>query len=157
MRRKTKESILMTITGVAFFLNFAVINSFPPGIEELMVAGYAILGIGSVFFILSIFTLRSKGTDNIAESGIYGVVRHPMYLGAMVMFLSHLFFNQHWIVAVSSVAAIVSIYETMRIEDQSNVEKFRDDYKRYMEKVPRANPVLGILRLIRERKRTASQ
>ena len=153
MRRKTKENILMSILGITFFLNIIAINLFPPTIEELVVVGYAILGIGALFFVLSVFTLRRKGTSHIVDSGIYGVVRHPMYLGGMVMFLSHSFFNQHWIVAINTVVAIVCIYESIRMEDQSNVEKFGDDYKRYMEKVPRMNVVLGLIRLLRHRKK----
>jgi len=153
MRRNTKESILMSIVGITFFLNIIAINLFPPAIEELVVVGYAILGIGAVFFVLSIFTLRRKGTSNIVDNEIYGVVRHPMYLGGMVMFLSHVFFGQHWIVAINTLVAIVCVYESMRMEDQSNAEKFGEDYKRYMEKVPRMNIVLGLIRLLRHRKR----
>ena len=153
MRRKTKESILMSILGINFFLNVIAINLFPPTIEELVVVGYTILGIGALFFVLSIFALRRKDTNDIVDGKIYGVVRHPMYLGGMVMFLSHIFFGQHWIVAINTIMAIVCVYESMRMEDQSNVEKFGDAYKRYMEKVPRMNVVLGLIRLLRHRKR----
>jgi protein-S-isoprenylcysteine O-methyltransferase Ste14 len=34
----------------------------------------------------------------------------------------------------------------MREEEQSNIEKFGDAYKRYMQVVPRANFLLGIIR-----------
>ena len=35
--------------------------------------------------------------------------------------------------------------------DQSCIEKFGDDYKRYMQRVPRVNFVAGIIRLVRGR------
>jgi len=95
MKRDTKDNILMVILGITFFLNLIMMNLFPPTIKELVVAGYTILGIGALFFILSVFTLRRKGTSNVVDSGIYGIVRHPMYLGAMVMFFSHIFLGQN--------------------------------------------------------------
>jgi len=61
MWRETEDNVLMVILGIAFFLNIIVMNLFPPTIEELVLVGYTILGIGALFFVLSVFTLRRKG------------------------------------------------------------------------------------------------
>jgi len=151
MKRETKDNILMSILGITFFLNIIVMNLFPPTIEELVVVGYAILGIGALFFVLSVFTLRRKGTSNVVASGVYGIVRHPMYLGAMVMFLSHIFLGQNWIVAISTIVGIVCCYLIIRSGDQRNIEKFGDAYRRYMRSVPRMNFFVGLIRLARRR------
>jgi protein-S-isoprenylcysteine O-methyltransferase Ste14 len=152
MRRKKKDNILMIIIGVVFFLNIIAINLFPAISEELVVIGYSIFGIGAFLYILSVFTLRGKGISNIVDSGIYGVVRHPLYLGAMTMFFSHIFLGQNWIVAVGTVVALVCCYLIILLDEEKNLEKFGDDYKRYMEKAPRTNFVVGIIRLLRRRK-----
>ena len=152
MERETKDNILMVILGITFFLNIIVMNLFPPTIKELVVAGYTILGIGALFFILSVYTLRRKGTSNVVDSGIYSIVRHPMYLGGMVMFFSHIFLGQNWIVAISTIVGIVCCYLIILSADQRNIEKFGDDYKLYIQKVPRANFLLGIIRLLGRRK-----
>jgi len=152
MRRETKDNVLMVILGISFFLNIIVINLYPPTIKELVVVGYTILGIGAFFFILSVLTLRRKGTSNVVDSGIYGIVRHPMYLGAMVMFFSHIFLGQNWIVAMSTIIAIVCCYLLIQFGDQRNIEKFDDNYKRYMQGVPRTNFLLGIIRLVQYKK-----
>ena len=153
MRRETKDNILMTILGITFFLNIIAINLFPPFFEELVAVGYTILGIGAAIYVLSVFTLWRKGVSNIVESGIYGIVRHPMYLGAMIMFFSHIVLGQNWIVAIGTIVAIVCCYLIILSGDQRNIEKFGDDYKRYMEKVPRMNFLVGIIRLLQRRKR----
>ena len=153
MRWEIKENVLTSIIGMTFFLNIIVINFVTPIIEELVVVGWIILGIGAVFVVFSIVTLRRRGTSKIIDSGIYGIVRHPMYVGGMVMFFSHIFLGQNWIVVISSITAIVCCYLIILSGDQRNIEKFGDDYKRYMEKVPRMNFVLGVIRLLRRRKR----
>jgi protein-S-isoprenylcysteine O-methyltransferase Ste14 len=151
MRRETKDNILMILLGIAFFMNIIAINLFPPTIEELVDVGWIIFGVGAFLYVLSVFTLRRKGVSSIVESGIYGIVRHPMYLGAMVMFFSHIFLGQNWIVAIGTIVAIVCCYLIILSGDQRNIEKFGDDYKRYMQKVPRMNFALGVIRLLRRR------
>jgi protein-S-isoprenylcysteine O-methyltransferase Ste14 len=152
MRRETKDKILMVVLGIAFFLNIIAINLFPLNIEELVVAGYTIFGIGALLYILSVLTLRKKGVSNIVDSGIYGVIRHPIYLGAMIMFFSHIFLGQNWIVAIGTTVALACCYLIILSDEEQNLEKYGEDYKLYMQKVPRMNFVLGIIRLLRRKR-----
>jgi len=153
MRRETKDNILMVILGITFFLNIIAMNLFPPTIKELVVVGYTILGVGALFFILSVFTLRRKGTSNVVDSGIYGIVRHPMYLGGIVMFFSHIFLGQNCIVAISTIVGIACCYLIILSEDQRNIVKFGDEYRLYMQSVPRMNLLLGIVKSLMRRRR----
>ena len=155
MGRETKDNVLMVIVGIAFILNIIFINLFPPTIEELVLLGYIILGVGALFFILSIYTLRRKGTGNVVDTGIYGVVRHPMYIGAIVMFFSHIFFGQNWIVGISTIVGIVCCYLIILSGDQRNIEKFGDEYRLYMQSVPRMNLLLGIVKSQMRRRKVA--
>lgn len=153
MRRATKDNILMVILAITFFLNIIAMNLYPSIVKKLIVVGWVILGIGALFVVLSIVTLRRKSVSKIIDSGVYGVVRHPMYIGGMVMFFSHIFFGQNLIVVISTIIAIVCCYLIILSGDQRNIEKFGDDYKHYMQKVPRMNFLLGIIRLFRRRNR----
>lgn len=145
--------VLMVILGVVFLLNIIIINLFPPTIQELVVVGCTILGIGALFFILSVYTLRRKGISNVVDSGIYGIVRHPMYLGGIVMFFSHIFLGQNWIVTISTILGITCCYLIMLSEDQRNIEKFGEKYRLYMQSVPRMNLLLGIVKSLMRRRR----
>ena len=128
-------------------------NLFPAKIKELSLAGYIILGIGVLFFVLSVFTLRIKGTGSIVNTRIYGVVRHPMYLGAILMFFSHILLGQSWIVTISTIIGIACCYLLILSGDQKNVEKFGDKYILYMQSVPRINILLGFIRVFFKRKK----
>jgi len=153
MRRETRDNILMIILGIAFFTDIVAINMFSPAIGELVVIGWMIFGIGALFYIMSVLTLRRKGVGKIIDTGIYSIVRHPMYLGAMMMFFSHVLLGQNWIAAIGSAVAIVCCYMIVLSGDQRNIEKFGDDYKWYMQRVPRMNFLPGAVGLLRRRKK----
>jgi predicted signal transduction protein with EAL and GGDEF domain len=143
VRRATRDDILMIILGIAFFTDIVAINMFLPAIRELIVVGWMVFGIGVLFYVMSVLTLACINTD--------------MYLGAMTMFFSHILLGQNWIAAIGSIVAIVCCYMIILSGDQRNIEKFGDNYKRYMQKVPRMNLFLGISRLLRRRRKHSQE
>ena len=91
-------------------------------------------------------------TTVVVDSGVYALVRHPIYLSFFLMSLSFVFISQHWLNLLLGVVVMLFIYNDMRREEKNNIEKFGDDYLRYMEQVPRMNFVLGTIRLQRRMK-----
>lgn len=91
-------------------------------------------------------------TTVVVDSGIYAVVRHPMYLSGILIIFALMLISQHWLSAIFGVPIMVYFYVSMRSEEKSNIEKFGDDYKAYMQRVPRMNFLLGVARLPRSRK-----
>ena len=85
-------------------------------------------------------------------SGIYAVIRHPLYLGWLLMYLAIIFWSQHWLMIIAGVIGMICVYLISRQEDHKLVEKFGNDYKHYMKKVPGMNLLDGVIRLIRCRK-----
>jgi len=142
------EIVLMSIVAFIFFLNilFPFFIQIVPIWEELVLIGWGLLGLGLLFVILSIVTLRRKGTSGVIDTGIYSLLRHPMYGGGIILFLSHPFCIQHWFIVTSSLIGIICIYVIIHIGDQRNCEKFGEEYKRYMQVVPQINFFRGIIR-----------
>ena len=60
---------------------------------------------------------------------------------------------QHWAIIVIGVAAMAVNYASAPLEEQSCIEKFGDDYKDYMQRVPRMNFLAGLVHLARGAKR----
>jgi protein-S-isoprenylcysteine O-methyltransferase Ste14 len=79
------------------------------------------------------------------------VVRHPMYLSFLLMSLTLVLLPQHWLNAVPGVIVMGLLYNDMRREEKGNLERFGDDYQRYMEHVPRMNLVAGTIRQMQSR------
>jgi protein-S-isoprenylcysteine O-methyltransferase Ste14 len=46
---------------------------------------------------------------------------------------------------------VIFLYLAMRVEEQSNIKRFGDDYMRYMNRVPRMNFLVGGIRLLRRK------
>jgi protein-S-isoprenylcysteine O-methyltransferase Ste14 len=138
-------------------LSFFLYNK--SGLQVLRHVGWIILAVSAVFGWTPIFTLRKQGkvargksyvhTIVLVDSGIYAVVRHPQYLAGLLMNLALMLIAQHWFIGIIGVAAMVLNYiDTLRAE-QDLIEKFGADYKRYMQKTPRMDFLLGLIRLLR--------
>ena len=130
------------------------------GLKMLLYVGWIVLGASFVLCWLSASELKKKGEEEshmattvLVDSGLYAIVRHPMYLSWMLGILALMLLTQHWLSPILGVPVMVSIYLDMRKEEQQNSEKFGDAYGRYMQIVPRMNVVAGVMRLLRCRRR----
>ncbi len=132
------------------------------GLPVLRHVGWITLTVSAVFGWLPIFAFRKKGgvpkgrsyiqTTVLVDSGIYAVVRHPQYLAGILLSLALILITQHWLIATIGVVAMVLNYLIALKADQELIEKFGDDYKRYMQKVPRMNFLLGLIQLLQRRR-----
>lgn len=91
-------------------------------------------------------------TSVVVDSEIYAVVRHPQYLGFILFVLALVLMSQHWLSIISWIIGSTLFYRDVLREEQMSIQKFGDDYKRYMEKVPRMNFIAGVFRLAQRRK-----
>ena len=72
----------------------------------------------------------------VIRNGIFGRVRHPLYLGAIMFYLALLTFSCS-LAALFIFVLITAFYHFIaRYEEKLMIEKFGDDYSRYMQEVP---------------------
>ena len=91
-------------------------------------------------------------TTIIVDSGTYGVVRHPQILGCMLLVSASIIVSQHWLSAIIGIPLIVWFYIDIPNDERGLILKFGDPYKHYMQKVPRINFIVGVVRLLKHRK-----
>ena len=134
-----------------------------PGSEALRWAGWIVWWIGASFGWLPIFILRRKGgvargdsyvkTTKLVDTGIYAIVRHPqMGTAWLLMCFALMLIAQHWSSVALGVPTMVLVHLDLLKADRRLVERFGDAYRRYMERVPGVNFVLGFFRLLQHRK-----
>jgi protein-S-isoprenylcysteine O-methyltransferase Ste14 len=153
MKQKTKETIGYIVTGlsIALFVYLIAILDVPDFLRPLVYLGWILLGFGIGLVVLSIVALVSNQGAGLVEGGVYGLVRHPMYLGAMLCFLSYFFFHPHWLVLLLSSANVAVVYWFILQGEQQNIAKFGDAYRCYMGSVPRINLLAGVFRRLRSK------
>ena len=158
-----RDYILASVFGALIVLQFTLIFFVDiDGIQAVRYIGWVVWAAAIVFGWMPIFVLRRKGgvpkgesyvhTTVIVDTGIYAVVRPPQYMAGVLLSLALVIITQHWFIAVIGVVAMVLNYFIALKADQELIEKFGDDYRRYMQKVPRMNFLLGLMRLLRRRK-----
>jgi protein-S-isoprenylcysteine O-methyltransferase Ste14 len=154
-------SVMGVLTVLQFVLTFFLCNQ--TGLQALRVVGQIIWALSIVFGIVPIITFRKLGgvpegksymqTTVLVDSGIYAVVRHPQFLAGILINISLMLIAQHWLIIVLGIPSMLLTYLDAHRADQSCLEKFGDEYKHYMQRVPRLNFVAGIIRLVRRSKR----
>jgi protein-S-isoprenylcysteine O-methyltransferase Ste14 len=137
----------------------AILLYNPQANANLINAGWGVLMLSAIFGWLPIFTFRSKGkvegrgyirTTVLVDSGVYAIVRHPQYLAGILMNIALAMITLHWLVLALGLVAAPIYYLDTGQEEKGCIEKFGDDYRRYMERVPRMNFILGIVRALRK-------
>ena len=130
---------------------FAFYNHY--NLDFLVYTGWILLGFSVVIIFLAGGEFRKKGgapTKVLVDSGVYSVVRHPQYVTFMLWAIAGMLLFQHWIIILLGIPIIPLTYIDLIKADRDAIEKFGDEYKAYMRKVPRANFLLGIIRRFRK-------
>ena len=133
------------------------------GLEILQYLGWVALVFSLPFFLAPALYFRKRGksqegktlmlTTVIVDSGTYGIVRHPQMLGSVFLMFASILISQHWAAIIIGILVSVWSYRYLLKEEKGLIVKFGDDYKSYMQKVPRMNFLVGIVRLLRRRKK----
>jgi len=157
-----KDIILWSFFGILFVGQVVLCFMFYNGanLDFLLYLGWATFAFSMIIEMFARTAFQEKGkapkgkgwiqTSVVVESGVYAIVRHPMYLSFILFFLSLILISQHWLSLIFAIPITVYFYLSMVQEEQSSIIKFGDAYRNYMQRVPRINFVLGIIRLLRK-------
>ncbi len=146
-------SVLTVATVIASWLLRA------PGYAPLRFIGPLLGAAAMVLMFLPIVTLRSHGnpepggsymeSTRVVARGPFALVRHPQYLGYILLCFTFTVTSQHWLVFVLAASATSCFSVHAAREERLLVARFGDAYRDYMTHVPRFNIVLGVWRYLR--------
>ncbi len=133
----------------------------PHGNNILSIFGIIFWSAGMILVIYPFIYFKSKGnvrkgksyvnTNSLVTSGFYSIIRHVQYTGGILsIFIATPLLYPHWIFIIFGIPGILLIYLGIKREDKLLIEKFGDEYKRYMDKVPAINIITGVLRKFKE-------
>ena len=88
-------------------------------------------------------------TTRVVDRGPFSIVRHPQYLGYILLNATFALIAQHWVVvSLAAVAGGCFCLHTVA-EERAMCEKFGEAYRAYMQQVPRFDLFRGTWRLLR--------
>ena len=143
---ENEQKIVIVISGIMFLSAFIIAGlNFRFGWFKL---SQMIVAIASIIFLISYImygevlrenvylsrTVEVSENQKVVDSGLYGIVRHPMYTSTIILFLSMpLVLNSIFSFAIMLIYPIVIIF---RIKNEEKVlENELEGYKTYKEKV----------------------
>jgi len=164
-----KEICWMTVLTILCIACFPLNPLVLTGVLEpyfylpLFILGWIVWVIGMVLVAAPIVMFPRRGstpkgksfvhTTQLVDTGIYAIIRHPQYLGGILaIFAATLLLYPHWLFVVLGIPGAVILYRSTKSEEKRLIERFGDDYRAYMQKVPRMNLVLGIIRVLHAKK-----
>ncbi|MHA2472043.1 MAG: methyltransferase family protein [Promethearchaeota archaeon] len=127
------DSLIFTIS---IFLSFYI-----PFLFRIILFGIIII-IAIVFIQISqkILFNQPENKDELITEGIFGHVRHPLYLGVLLIYLSFIFLSISLISLVVWVI-ILLIYDRLATFEEKELEKiYKREYLEYKDKIPKWIP-----------------
>lgn len=125
-----------------FFLKFSVILANPTSLIIRIPLGIGILMV-SVWLArsgLSVVFGEVRQEPRVIREGVFSIVRHPIYLGAILLYLGLLVFSLSITAALIWMIIIGFYIFLCRYEENLLAAKFGDEYTTYMREVPMLLP-----------------
>ena len=143
---------LFTLIQIACLLSFGIGATKIGGIDDwntFIIIGAILILFGFMIRISSIMTLKRHYTYTVTrienheliESGLYKTIRHPGYLGLVIIFLGISTALSNWLsVILMIVPVIIGIMNRIRVEESFLVEQMGQKYTDYQKRTKRLIP-----------------
>jgi protein-S-isoprenylcysteine O-methyltransferase len=117
--------------------------------NTFFIIGMALFVIGLVIRIHAILTLRQFFTYSVAkvadhkivETGLYKSIRHPGYLGQLIIFLGISISISNWLsILVMMIPVTLGYLNRMKVEEKFMIDQMGDEYPAYLKQTKRLIP-----------------
>ena len=131
---------LFLVTWIAdsfFFKYTTILNQYMPLSVKIP--------LGIVLFILSGYLARKgmsivfgekRQKPSVIRNSVFGVIRHPIYLSEILLYLGFLVLSTSLAAAVIWIIAIGFLHYISRYEEKLLIAHFGEEYRQYMREVP---------------------
>ena len=73
-----------------------------------------------------------ENTSVLVKSGLYGYIRHPLYFSVFLFGIGVMFKDPQQVQLILGGIILIAIYFTARIEEKEMIDKFGDEYRKYI-------------------------
>lgn len=131
------------ITDSFFFKYSIFLSEYVPNYIRIAL-GVIILIFSGIFARkgLKIVFGEVREKPEIINKGVFRIVRHPIYLGSILLYLGMIMFSLSLASFVVWILIIVFYYLISKYEEKLLLKEFGDEYRQYMNEVPMLIPCL---------------
>jgi protein-S-isoprenylcysteine O-methyltransferase Ste14 len=151
---KGSLSLLYILITTGYFLSFSIGSTKTGRIyhwNSLFAIGMILVVVGFVIRIKAIMTLKQYFTYSVTqvedhkliERGLYKRIRHPAYLGQMLIYIGISTSLSNWLSILFMMIPIsIGYIYRIRIEERFMIEQLGEDYLRYQNQTKRLIPMI---------------
>jgi len=133
-------AILFGIVYVAdsFIFRFSTfLNDYVPNIIRVTAGTIVLIVAGLLSFSgMRIVFDEVREKPEVIRKGVFSIVRHPVYLGEILLYMGLIFFSLSIASIVVWLLAIIFLYYISRYEEKILLDYFGKEYRTYMNEVP---------------------
>jgi protein-S-isoprenylcysteine O-methyltransferase Ste14 len=99
--------------------------------------GFTVFVIGVMFLAAATLSFMTTPIDELITKGIYQFSRHPMYLSTFFVCLGTGIATMSWLFIFLSLLIAVCFRQEALVEERICLEQYGNEYRKYMDRVPR--------------------
>lgn len=151
-----RVGLISALTGLAILPAFYVTTGYP-GWADRPARLWAVV-IGALIFACALWVFRRSHKDlgrnwsitleireqhKFVSTGLYALIRHPMYTSFMLMGLGQAFLLSNWVAGLSGLIGFAVLF-FLRVdkEERMMMENFGEQYRAYMQNTKRILPYI---------------
>ena len=127
--------------------------------RNLLVVLLLIFGHFTRFFVVGFREIHTSGknrdqqvANSLNTSGMYSIVRHPLYLGNfLIWFGLFIWLGNAWFVLIGAIFFFFFYRGIIKTENQFLAQQFGDKYHNWSSKIPAFFPLKGISKYVKPR------
>lgn len=125
-----------------FFLKYTVfMNQLIPWLMRVLFGGlFLIASFIFSFNGLKVVFLEPRDPPDVIRNGVFGIVRHPIYLGEILFYAGLMMFSLSIAAGLVLVGAVSFLVFISQYEEKLLLDRFGEKYSAYMQEVPMLIP-----------------
>jgi protein-S-isoprenylcysteine O-methyltransferase Ste14 len=146
--------VLYILITIGYFLSFAIGATKIGRVyywDTFFAIGVTLITIGLITRIQSMLTLKQYFTYSVAkvdnhkliERGLYKVIRHPGYLGQLIIFIGISISLSNWLsILAMTIPIMIGYGYRIKVEERFMLEQLGKDYLDYQKRTKRIIPMI---------------
>jgi len=146
--------VLAIFIAIGYSLSFGIASTKTGRIyqwDTFFIIGTILVIVGLIIRISSILTLKEQFTYTVTkiedhkliETGLYKIVRHPGYLGQLIIFLGIAISLSNWMSVIFMITSVsIGYVYRIKIEEKFMIEQLGDKYLEYQNRTKRLIPLI---------------